>query len=251
MQNGSQSLRRYACSVQPHLPAAAFCTQCRRPYAGRYLSVLMDGRAVCYRCLQDQGLRTLDAPSTTTGDYAFQEGWWGAITGVIRTPTQTIGRFPTDMPVRQAMVFGFVMCLIGALLPVVWATLLTPESVDEIFQKAYAGRGVDVSATQMRALFLMALPFAAAFKLFLGSVLLHVGIRVSGARDTRFAENARAFALSAATLLFGIVPAPFGLILVAVVWSRVMMRWVYARYQIPPLRALFALLPALLLMAVL
>lgn len=251
MQNGSQSLRRYACSVQPHLPAAAFCTQCRRPYAGRYLSVILDGRAVCYRCISDQGLRTLDTPSAYEGDYAFKDGWWGAITGVMRTPNQTIGHFPKEVSIRRAMVFGFVMCLVGAILPVVWAMALTPESVNELFQKAYAGRGVDLSVAQMRTTFLMALPFAAAVKLFLGSVLLHLGIRVSGARDAQFAENARAFALSAATLLFAIVPAPFGLILVAVVWSRVMMRWVYARYNIPPLRALIALLPALLLMSIL
>lgn len=251
MDNGAQSHRRYACSVQPHLPAAAFCTQCRRPYAGRFLSVGEDGRAVCYRCIADHGVRTLDAPMSHDKDPAFEEGWLGAVSGVVRTPMKTIGRFSAKASIRPAMVFGFVMCLVGAVLPVVWVMILSPQSIDEVFQKVYADRNLDLTMTQMRAFFLMALPFAAGFKLLLGSALLHMGVRVAGAKDARFAENARAFALSTATLLFSIVPAPFGLILVAVVWSRVMMRWVYARYNIPPLRALLALLPALLLLSVL
>lgn len=252
MPDGSQNLRRYACSVQPHLPAAAFCTQCRRPYAGRFLSILEDGRAVCYRCLSDHGLRTLDAPPTQTAsgkDPAFAEGWWGAVSGVIRNPIQTIGRHAPTMSIRSALRFGFVMCVIGSALPILWGSILAPESVNEVFQRTYANTEMELSMTQMRTLLILSIPFAAAFKLFLGSALLHLGVRVSGAKDARYKENLRAFALSSAALLCNIIPAPFGLLLVAVIWSRVMMRWVFGRYRIPPMRAMFALLPALLLMA--
>lgn len=251
MDNGAQSHRRYACSVQPHLPAAAFCTQCRRPYAGRFLSVGEDGRAVCYRCIEDHGVRTLDAPTAHDKDPAFEGGWIAAVSGVVRTPMKTIGHFSPQSSIRPAMIFGFVMCLIGAVLPILWVMILSPQSLDEVFQKVYAESSLELTKTQMQAFLLLALPLAAGFKLWVGSALLHMGVRVAGAGDAKFAENARAFALSTATLLFSIVPAPFGLILVAVVWSRVMMRWVYARYNIPPLRALFALLPALLLLSVL
>lgn len=252
MQDGPEKPRRYACSVQPHLPAAAFCTQCRRPYAGRFLSVLEDGRAVCYRCLADHGLRTLDAPSTANAsgeDPAFAEGWWGAVSGVIRKPIQTIGRHAPTMSIRTAVTFGFVMCLIGSALPILWASVLSPDSVNEVFQRTYASTEMELSQTQMRTLLIVSLPFAAGFKLFLGSALLHLGMRVSGAKDARYKENLRALSLSSATLLCNIIPAPFGLLLVAVLWSRVMMRWTFGRYGIPPMRAMFALLPTLLLMS--
>src|SRR5699024_8915365 len=102
----------------------------------------------------------------------------------------------------------FVMCLFGAVLPILWALLLSPESVQETIEQAYAGRAARMDAAQMRMLFISALPMAAALKLFFGSALLHYGIRFAGVHNVRFRENARAFALSSGILMLSIVPAP-------------------------------------------
>lgn len=251
MSTGSNSLRRYACSVQPHLPAAAFCTQCRRPYAGRFLSVLRDGRAVCYRCLEDQGLQPVTTPRIGDGDPAFEKGWWGAIRGVVRAPVQTIGASRYKGSIRPALIFGFVMCLIGAVVPILWALVLSPEGVQETIESVYANRGMTVDPEQMRTMFITALPLAAAFKLIFGSVLLHYGIRFAGVHNVRFRESMRAFALSSGVLMLSVVPAPVGILLIAVLWARAMNRWVHVRYGLTPIRGMLALLPALVLMTIL
>lgn len=212
---------------------------------------MSDGRAVCYRCLEDHGLQTVTTQPTGDGDPAFQKGWWGAVKGVIRAPIQTIGSTTYEGSIRPALIFGFVMCLIGAVLPILWALLLSPESVQETIEQAYAGRGMSIDPEQMRMLFISALPIAAAFKLFFGSVLLHYGVRFAGVHNVRFRENARAFALSSGVLLFSIVPAPIGVLLIAVIWARIMIRWVHVRYGLSPLRGMLALLPALVLMTIL
>lgn len=243
--------RRYACSVHPHLPAAAYCTQCRRPYAGRFLSVLRDGRAVCYRCVADQRLLTIADHVVVEGDPAFQNGWFGAIPGVLRDPRRFLGIEPYEGSVLPALRFGFILCLIGAVLPLIWPAIFAPETLNAALEKAYMRSEVELTTDQMRMLFVAMLPLAAALKLLIGSALLHVGVRLAGAREGDYREHLRAFALSAGVLVFGIVPPPFGLILMVVLWSGAMIKWVSARYGISPVMSMIATFPAMLLLIVL
>lgn len=210
-----------------------------------------DGRAVCYRCLEDHGLQTVATPRTGEGDPAFEKGWLGAVKGVIRAPVQTIGSTAYEGSIRPALIFGFVMCLIGVVMPILWQLLISPEGVQASLEEMYASRGMTVDPTQIRRLLITALPLAAALKLLLGSVLLHYGIRFAGVQNVRFRDNARAFALSSGVLLFAIIPRPIGVLLIAVIWARVMIRWVHARYGLSPIRGMLALLPALVLMTIL
>ena len=246
--------RRLACSVHPHMPAAAYCTECRRPYSGRFLSVLADGRAVCFRCVRDQRLSTLEPGETRTDiDPAFENGWWRAAVGAIRTPIETIGVRPYEGPVRPAFIFGLVMSLLGSVLPLVFPAIFAPEALTAIFEAAYGeGEGrPELTADQMRMAFFSALPIAALLKLGIGAALLHVGLRLAGARTGHFRESVRAFALSTGVLLFAIIPPPYGLMVISLLWGSAMMRWVQARYSLSPLLSMIAIFPALLLLVIL
>lgn len=246
------NVRRFACSVQPHLPAAAYCTECRRPYAGRFLSVLQDGRAVCYRCVTDQRLKTVaDEEESVVGDPAFANGWFGAISGVIRDPRRFLGTKAYTGSVKPALRFGFVMCLAGAVLPLVFPAIFAPETLNEAWQKAYGQAEVQLTPAQLRMAFLTALPVAAALKLLVGSALFHVGIRLAGAREGMFREHFRVFALSTGVLLFAIVPPPLGLMIMSLLWGNAMMKWTGARYGLSPMMSMIAVFPALLLLVIL
>lgn len=244
--------RRFACSVQPHLPAAAYCTECRRPYAGRFLSVLQDGRAVCYRCVADQRLDTVADEEVAPGkDPAFRNGWFGAIPGVLRKPRSFLGTEPYTGSVKPALRFGFVMCLAGALLPLIFPAIFAPETLNEAWQKAYGQTEVQMTDAQLRLAFLTALPVAAGLKLLVGSALFHVGIRLAGAREGVFREHLRVFALSTGVLLFAIIPPPLGLMIMSLLWGSAMMKWTSARYGLSPIMSMVAVFPALLLLVIL
>lgn len=247
----ASSDRRFACSVQPHLPAAAYCTECRRPYAGRFLSVLQDGRAVCYRCVADHRLKTVADNEVVEGDPAFRNGWLGVIPGVLRQPRRFLGTEPYTGSIKPALRFGFIMCLAGALLPLVWPAIFAPETLNEAWQKAYGQAEVQLTEQQLRLAFLTALPVAAAMKLVIGSALFHVGIRLAGAREGAFKEHLRVFALSTGVLLFAVVPPPLGMMIMSLLWGSAMMKWTNGRYGLSPFMSMVAIFPALLLLVIL
>lgn len=243
--------RPFACSVHPHLPAAAYCTECRRPYNGRFLSVLPDGRAVCYRCVVDQRLRTIAEEDLSTDDPAFGQGFFQAGVRAVRDPRRILGTEEYTGPIRRAVLFGFFMCILGAVLPMVIPAIFAPEVIQEVLQRTFGERQPDLTPQQQQRAFLLSLPVFALMKLMLGSSLLHVGLRLAGARSGSFREHVRVFALCSSVLVFAIIPPPFGIMVMSLLWGSAMMKWVNGRYGLSAMMGMVAVFPALLVMVVL
>lgn len=240
-----------SCSVQAHLPAAAFCTVCRRPYAGRFLSVLNDGRAVCFRCASDSSLATLgeDEPlDTSAGDPAFQHGLLRAVPFILLKPARAIGSTPYKGRIGPAVRFGYLAALVGRLATVGWLFTLNQDAATKAIQARMDQMGAELSADDLRTALWTSLPIAVFISMAVGVVLFHVGLRLCGARDGSFREHARAYALGSCALLFGLLPPPLGLPLICLAWMSAMMVWTRARYGFTGVRATLAMMPALLLM---
>lgn len=242
-----------SCSVQAHLPAAAFCTVCKRPYAGRFLSVLNDGRAVCFRCASDRSLATLGAPEPEDdydgiGERAFQKGLLRAIPFILLKPAKAIGTAPApNARLWPALRFGFLASLVGRFATVAWLFAIDKEGAMKAIESRMERMGAAVTEDQVRTAIWTSLPIAVALSMMVGIALFHLGLRISGATGT-FREHARAYALGSAALLFGLLPPPLGLPMICLAWMSAMMVWARARYGFSGFRAALALIPTLLLM---
>ena len=232
------------CTVHVETPAAAFCTVCRRPYGGRFLGVLPDGRAVCYRCAADEKLElaSLDAP-TSEVDAALAGGWASATARILLRPLVTIG-LRYRGPVGPSLRYGFAATVLGLVMWLGWSLILQRDAIIEAVLASSAERGLDASAGDVQLALWMMVPLLAALRLGLGVVAFHVGTRLAGA-DGTFRENARVFALSSASMLFCVVPMQIGALLSYLVWLMLTLSWVRVRYELNAWRSIVALMPAI------
>lgn len=212
-----------------------------------------DGRAICYRCVADHQVPTVTVRPTVPGkDPALAQGWVHAVVGIMRDPIGYLGAQPYVGSIRPAMLYGLVFCLVGAALSIMWMVLLNSDKMQEsiaTLSHAYASQGMTMTPVQLRLIFLSSIPIAAVIKLLLGGALLHMGVLLAGGRPTQLREQMRIFALSTGVLLLAVVPPPFSIFLIAIVWGGAMMKWLHARYGLGPFRSMFAVLPALLMIA--
>lgn len=172
--------------------------------------------------------------------------------GVVRDPIGYLGTEPYRGSMTAAMLYGFVFCLIGSSLSIMWMVLLNADKMQESIEtlsQAYSAQGFALTTVQLRMIFLSSIPIAAVIKLFMGGLLLHLGVKLTGGGATRLKEQMRIFALSTGVLLLGVVPPPFSIFLIAIFWGGAMMKWMHARYAMGPFRSMFAVLPALMIIA--
>lgn len=213
--------------------------------------MLNDGRAVCFRCASDSSLATLGQErtrDTAAGDPAFQHGLHRAVPFILLKPARAIGSAPYQGRIGPALRFGFAAALVGRLATVGWLFALNQDAAMKALEARMDQMGAQLSADEVRTALWTSLPIAVLISMGVGIVLFHTGLRLCGARDGSFRENARAYALGSSALLFGLLPPPLGLPLICLAWMSVMMVWTRARYGFSGFRATLAMMPALLLM---
>lgn len=239
----------FYCSVQPHLPAAAFCTVCRRPYSGRYLGVRPDGRAICFRCARDQRIDFADVTPRGEGDPALRGSLFQKLGAILLRAHLTLNQ-RYEGSIVPALRFGYLTTLAGLVFYLSWQFLLAPEAIDAVLEGVIEQTG---GATSMRAARLSlwaVMPVVAAVRMVAGIFALHLGLRLAGA-DGSLRDHARIFALTSSALVLCALPLFVGSLLAEVMWVMATMAWIRTRYDFTTLRTIGAILPALIVVVLL
>ncbi len=231
------------CSAHAALPAAALCALCLRPYAGRFLSPLPDGRACCSTCADREGLHVIDSPhGSADADPVLAGGWGSTFRRVVVEPHRGLV-VEHDGPIGPALRAGFAFTVVGYLIRTAWDYVLQYDAVMAMLAEQ-VGPGVPEATLSLTPW--LAVPIAAVFRLVGGSLLLHLGLRLTGIGPGTLRPHARIFALTSVTLLLCVIPV-IGPLLALVAWMSSTLAWTRRRYGLPTWRALAATLPALLL----
>ena len=230
------------CSVHPERSAAAFCTVCKLPFAGLFLAVRPDGRAICHNCAREQGgMLYADATRTNHDPFASQ-GVTAVLGALLLRPADALSsRF--SGAVAPALGTSFVASLIGYASWVFWVLLLVRE---QILALARERLGASVEEDLLVTGLWLSVPVLALLRTALAPILVHIGARLAGAPEDSLRANIRATALSSVSLLLVAIPA-LGAFLALIVGIRALLHFLRARYDFTYPRAVAALLPFLLL----
>ncbi len=234
------------CTRNPKLRAAAWCTECRRAYAGRFLGSREDGRAICYECAELGDIRLLSSEQQAV-DPALSGGTRFALVRMVLQPHQTfaLSYRGSVMPAVRA---GFIATMAGLMFWLMWNQLLRAEEWNEWVARVTR---IPAGSELLPWLPWLAIPALAAIRLFAGSVALHIGLRMAGAPDGSFADHTRVMALTSIALFLCAIPSRVGTFAAMVVWISGAMAFLRQQYSFSTLRALAALLPAVFVLSVL
>lgn len=230
------------CTVHPERSAAAFCTACKLPYAGLYLAVRPDGRAICHNCAREQGGMLYADATRTNHDPLANSGITSVLGALLLRPSEALSsRF--SGAVAPALGMSFIASLIGYASWVFWLLLLVR---DQLLTLAQERLGTAVEEDLLVTGLWLSVPLLALVRTAIAPILVHIGARLAGAPEDSLRANVRATALSSVSLLLVTIPA-LGAFLALIVGVRAMLHFLRARYDFTYLRAIAALLPFLLL----
>lgn len=230
------------CSVHPERSAAAFCTVCKLPFAGLYLAVRPDGRAICHACAREQGGMLYADATRTNHDPLASRGFAAVLGALLLRPSDALSsRF--SGAVAPALGMAFVSTLVGYAAWVFWILLLVR---DQILELARERLGNSVEEDLLVTGLWLSVPLLALIRTLVAPLLIHLGARFAGAPADTLRANIRAAALSSVSLLLVVIPA-LGAFLALIVGVRALLHFLRSRYDFSYPRALLALLPFLLL----
>lgn len=231
------------CSVNPQLPAVAFCTVCRRPFSGRYVGVRRDGRAVCHPCAQREGIELLEASATAEGDPVLRGRLREIFLRVGLTTAETFSREYTG-PIGPSLRFGYITTVIGFAAALAWIYVLRYDA----FMAALAEvNGDSMPPGLMPWAPWLGLPITAALRMVVGVTAMHVGFRMMGVPAGTFAQHARLFGLTSVSMLLCAIPA-LGPLFALAMWMNVSMTYLHVRYGLSWFRRVVATLPCLMML---
>ena len=234
------------CSGSPRLDAQAFCTSCRKPYSGGFLATRLDGRAICFACARQQAIEIIDEPMPSgRPDPVLGDGWARGIIRMITRPHQTFER-PDGGRLSVALLFGYLFTAFGFTTTTIWNLSLYGDEFIELQMQTLAARDVILDAAEVTQLLWLILPVAAALRLVVGAVLLHLGIRLMVGSKADWRSSMRMFALTSGTLVLCAIPT-LGPFLALVTWISASMAYLNTRYGLRTVNGLMALLPCLLI----
>ena len=234
------------CSVRPHLPAAAFCTVCRRRYAGRYLSIVPDGCAVCFRCISDFGLGTVERLDADR-DPVFRRGVFSALFNVLSGNYSSFSVHYRGQ-IRSAILFGLSCSILGLWAAIGW--FLASDGAGEALQRVVDRSEGQLSVDELRRMIPWMVPFAAAVRLFFGAMMIHGMLRIfSTAERGTLRVHTRFYALSCASLLLLALPGMWGAVASNITWTFATISWVRRLYpELSVWRVMIVVLPHILLL---
>lgn len=235
------------CSVRPQLPAAAFCTVCKRRYSGRYLSVLPDGRAACFRCVSDKKLGTIERVDQTR-DPAFRHGLMAGIFGILSGVPRVLAPNYRG-PILSALIFGAVCSMIGMWSAMGW--FLSSDASQAALQ-AVVDRMTQQPMTveELRQAIPWVVPVVAIFRMAFGTLLVHAMIRlVVRPIGNPIKQHARLYALSCVSMLLLTIPGMWGAAAANIIWVLVTLTWVRMLYpSLTIWRVMLVVFPHILLL---
>lgn len=230
------------CSVHPERSAAAFCTVCKLPFAGLFLAVRPNGRAICHNCAREQdGMLYADATRTNHDPFVSQ-GVTAVLGALLLRPADALSsRF--SGAVAPALGMSFVASLIGYACWVFWILLLVREQILALAQQRL---GTAIEEDLLVTGLWLSVPILAFLRTAVAPILVHIGARLAGAPEDSLRSNVRATALSSVSLLLVAIPA-LGAFLAFIVGVRALLHFLRARFDFSYPRAILALLPFILL----
>lgn len=230
------------CTVHPERSAAAFCTVCKLPFAGLYLAVRPDGRAICHSCAREQGGMLYADATRTNHDPLASRGIVSVLGALLLRPADALtSRF--SGAIAPALGMSFVSTLIGYAAWVFWILLLVR---DQILDLARQRLGNSVEEDLLVTGLWLSVPLLALLRTAIAPLLVHIGARLAGAPEDSLRANIRATALSSVSLLLIVIPA-LGAFMALIVGVRALLHFLRSRYDFSYPRAIIALLPFLLL----
>ncbi len=234
-----------SCSSQPALPAAALCSVCRQPFAGRFLTVRPDGRAICHACADRESLPLQRAERNESRDPVLAMGWRRTLLAVLAEPRTLAVEYRG--PIGPAVRMGLLWTFMGHLVKTSWVLTLQGEYVMDELRKNVPD---DFPPDLIGWVPWLALPIALLFRITFGFGLFHLGLRLAGASADQWRSHLRAWSLASVTLLFCLVPM-FGPLLSVMAWISVIIGYARQSYGLSTWRAALALFPSVVVIWVL
>lgn len=236
------------CAANPALIASAWCTNCRQPFSGRFLATRPDGRCVCRACAERDSIETIRIHDGRLVDPAVSRGWRAVFVGVTLLPWRP-APWLMNGPLRPAFRFGLACTLAGYAMALGWAFVFSRDELLEVLRAAAEGQTLSDQALLWMPW--IGLPFVSALRMLLGAAALHFGARaIAGVPRGAWRIHLRFFALSSVTLLFCAVPA-VGPTIAGAVWCAASITMLRQVWGITTMRALGALVPAILTLSLL
>jgi uncharacterized membrane protein len=230
------------CTAHPERSAAAFCTVCKLSFAGLFLAVRPDGRAICHTCAREQGGMLYADATRTNHDPLASRGMISVLGALLLRPSDAlVSRF--SGAVAPALGMSFVASLIGYASWVFWILLLVREQILALAQQRL---GTPIEEDLLVTGLWISVPILAFIRTAVAPILVHIGARLAGAPEDSLRANVRATALSSVSLLLVAIPA-LGAFLALIVGVRAMLHFLRAKYEFSYPRAVLALLPFILL----
>lgn len=234
------------CSVRPYLPAAAFCTICRRSYSGRYLSVVADGRAACFRCVADQRLTTIERTNGKR-DPAFRSGIFALLLAILTGGPRALTPAYRG-PIWKALLFGAICSIFGTWFSMV--RFLASSQGQELFQQTLERAQPPIAEEVLRAAFLWATPLVAVMRMAMGAILVHVMLRLWVGENTQpLRVHARLYAFTCASSLLLVLPGLWGALATNAIWCMASFNWIRQVYPtLPAWRLFLVIMPHILIL---
>lgn len=231
------------CSEFPHLDAVANCTVCTRPFSAQRIGVSEDGRAVCIPCAWEHEITLINRQFAGDEEPAFSGGFLQGLETLLFRPSRIFNR-PSPTRVWPALIFGYVMTLLGYAAWMAWLQHLYPEWISE----RLADAGIDTTDSMWLAWLI--LPVHSLIRIFGGTLALHAGCLLAGGVGRSFNESLRAFCLASASMLFCVIPQ-YGPLLTVLWWSWIVLAWMRSNWNFGIGRTLIALVPSILVLPLL
>jgi len=233
------------CTAQPGEPAAAFCSQCRLPYSGRYLAVRLDGRAVCHACVERENI-AIDRPNhEKLSDPLIRSGWRRVLMVVLTRPSSLSQEYRG--PIGPALRLGLLWTFAGHTLNTAWLMLLQGAALVEALREQSDGQ---IPESALPWVPWLVMPILVLIRQGLGALLFHAGLRAAGASGEQWRSHARVFSLMSVTMLLSVIPV-FGKVLAVIWFCRAGLSYARQSYGLSLWRAFLALFPCFLLLALL
>lgn len=205
------------------------------------MTVRADGRAICHACADRENMPLGITTRQDVRDPVLAAGWRKTFIAVLTEPRTLAAEYRG--PIGPALRMGLLWAFMGHLVKVAWLMTLSGEDMLLLLRES------DTTGQFSDQVLLwtpwIAVPFVIFFRMVLGFLLFHAGLRIAGAAPEQLRSHARAYALANITLLFAVIPV-FGPMLATFAWFNVVLGYARRSYGMSTWRAALALSPCIL-----
>lgn len=209
------------CSVMTSRKADAWCGECGLPFSGRFLSMAIDGRAVCRRCRHNPGVILL-----LNEESSLRRRLLGLVRtplALLRAPTATL-RLLSETRGLSPLLYAWAWLSISYAAWSAWLSRLAPESIPPTLQELLAN--ADASGPTLEVLvndgWILVFPSVAFLRLVMGVTTLLASAHLVGMPHSQRPRLVNTYAISQAAFLLTFIPTFVGPLLAGFAWSLLM-----------------------------